>query len=874
MRKSLVVTLVSSLVATWLGAASVQAAPCDAQSFPPIARFSLAPEEPLVGQEIRLLNESVDPDGCPMVFDWEFGDGGRSSDAEPVHKYGAPGVYRVRLTVTNGSDTAVAEQSVYVLLPPTPMRPSQSGPLALDPGGRELWVVNPDSDTVTVVDTGSLRAVIEIPVGRNPRTVALSSDGTGAYVACQESNGLWVLDRIAREVRATVTVGHRPYGVALVPTDGRILITNQGSGALTILSPTDLSLVATLPLPPDPRAVAVTADGRDVFVSHYLTRGDAGSVTRIDLSSMSVAGRVDLVEDPGPDTPSSGRGFPNLLSALAIDPAGQSAWVGGLKSNTSAGLFREGMLQGPKNLVRGFFGPVHIASGREDLPRRIDTNDADSASAIAFSPSGRHAYVAHQGAGTVSVYDVVASALSRPGDGGTVPFRSRLEVGDAPQGLAVSPDGRRLYVSSYLGRGVTVVDVVDPAGAKVVATIPVTAEPLTPTILNGKRMFFRSAAPRHSASSYVACASCHPDGGGSDGRTWDFTQRGEGLRNTKDLRGRAGLADGPVHWSANFDEIQDFERDIVEHFGGTGLAGDGLPPNPPFGPPNAGRSQDLDDLAAYVASLAIAPPSPFRDADGRLSPAARRGRDIFGRIGCPECHPGPRYTTSALRPDAGDPLLYDVGTLTPASGARLGDPLRGLDTPSLVGLWDSPPYLHDGRAPSLRDVFLDPGNLMGQAAANLSTAQLDDLVAYLLSIDGRPDDPMDAGCGCSFRANGPRDESLPAALATLAVLLRRRSRKQRVTGSARIAPGNSRGACDRIGYMQPTTNMFHTAALACETDDEGLHVGVSLGALEGGPGKDRARGRAPRAHGPRVQREWGWHRQCAARPGFWRDRHR
>ncbi len=137
---------------------------------------------------------------------------------------------------------------------------------------------------------------------------------------------------------------------------------------------------------------------------------------------------------------------------------------------------------------------------------------------------------------------------------------------------------------------------------------------------------------------YVACARGQP-GGGHDGRTWDFTGGGEGLRNTIDLRGRAGLAEGPLHWSANFDEVQDFENDIVTHFGGTGLAMDGEGPHPPLGAPNAGRSEALDQLAAYATILDTAPPSPAGDPD-----AGRRCRALFfdAAVGCATCHAPPR----------------------------------------------------------------------------------------------------------------------------------------------------------------------------------------------------------------------------------------
>ena len=68
-----------------------------------------------------------------------------------------------------------------------------------------------------------------------------------------------------------------------------------------------------------------------------------------------------------------------------------------------------------------------------------------------------------------------------------------------------------------------------------------------------KQIFYDGRAM--SQDGYISCASCHL-GGDHDGRTWDFSDRGEGLRNTVDLRGRAGTAHGPVHWSGNFDEIQ------------------------------------------------------------------------------------------------------------------------------------------------------------------------------------------------------------------------------------------------------------------------------------------------------------------------------
>ncbi len=242
----------------------------------------------------------------------------------------------------------------------------------------------------------------------------------------------------------------------------------------------------------------------------------------------------------------------------------------------------------------------------------------------------------------------------------------------------------------------------------------------------------------------MACAHCHLDGE-EDHRVWDFTDRGEGLRNTIGLIGHAGDGDGPIHWSANFDEVHDFEHDIRGPFGGAGLMTDedfhtGTT-DQTLGDPKAGVSPDLDALAAYVTSLDTHPPSPHRGPDGGLTPAATAGQVLFDspETGCTECHPGPRLTDSQWL-DPTTPLLHDVGTLGPGSGQRLGGELPGIDTPTLHGLWRSAPYLHDGSAATLHEVLTtrNEGDAHG-VTSHLTPTEVDELVHYMLALDGRVD---------------------------------------------------------------------------------------------------------------------------------------
>jgi mono/diheme cytochrome c family protein len=206
---------------------------------------------------------------------------------------------------------------------------------------------------------------------------------------------------------------------------------------------------------------------------------------------------------------------------------------------------------------------------------------------------------------------------------------------------------------------------------------------------------------------------------------WDLTHAGEGLRNTISLRGRAG-AQGSLHWSNNFDEVQDFEGQIRALAGGSGLMSDTLftagTRSQPLGDRKTGLSADLDALAAYVASLNAFDTSPYRSSGGALSALASEGRTVFTTLNCASCHGGAAFTIS----DVNNPR--NIGTIKPTSGQRLGATLSGIDVPTLRDVWATAPYLHDGSAPTLADAVRAHNNL------SVSDVDLNRLVAYLREI--------------------------------------------------------------------------------------------------------------------------------------------
>jgi cytochrome c peroxidase len=413
---------------------------------------------------------------------------------------------------------------------------------------------------------------------------------------------------------------------------------------------------------------------------------------------------------------------------MAISPDGQRLWVPSKKDNVDRGSFRDGLTPGQDSTVRSIVSKLDLVSQVEDAAGRMDVDDHELPHGVDFSPAGDLAFVAYQGNNEVRVFNAYTNA--------TV---TALSLGTelTPQDLVVTPDGSRLYVMNFMTRSLSAFDVAEliqgtsSTAAQLGVVDTVQTELLPSQVLAGKQIFYNAADTRMTAQGYISCAVCHLDGG-SDGRVWDFTNRGEGLRNNIQLQGKGGVGQGNVHWTGNFDEIQDFELDIRNAFGGTGFIGGA--PNPSLGAPNAGRSAGLDALAAYVSSLSGVGRSPHRNANGTLTADGAAGKLLYQGLGCAACHSGSQFSDSKVGTTG--LLLHDVGTIKPSSGKRLNQPLTGLDTPTLRGLWNTGPYLHDGSAATLLDVLTtqNPAGLHG-ATGSLTPAERDQLVAFLKQID-------------------------------------------------------------------------------------------------------------------------------------------
>jgi YVTN family beta-propeller protein len=474
------------------------------------------------------------------------------------HTFARPGIYTVTLTLRQANGAVTTRTQLQAVAGPrTAVQPTASSAMALEPrtgASARLWVANPDADTVAVIDTANNTRVAEIAVGRQPVSVALAGNGR-VWVVNKAAASLSIINVATLRVERTValTPGSMPHGLAFAPGGANAYLALESTGQLLKLNGTTAAAAGALTLAGNVRHVSVRGDGSQALVTRFITaalpgEGTAnvntaapsagGEVHAVNTVNMTLARTVVLRHSDKVDSELQGSGIPNYLGAAVIAPDGQSAWVPSKQDNIKRGVLRNGQNLDFQNTVRAISSRINLATLTEDGARRIDHDNSSLGTAAAFHPNGAYLFVALETSRQVAVVDAY---------GGQELFK--VLVGRAPQALAVSADGRRLYVQNFMDRSVSVLDLSALVGQGV-AQVPTRATPVTvanerlsPQVLQGKRLFYDALDPRLARDGYMSCASCHNDGG-HDGRTWDLSGFGEGLRNTITLRGRAGMGHG------------------------------------------------------------------------------------------------------------------------------------------------------------------------------------------------------------------------------------------------------------------------------------------------------------------------------------------
>jgi mono/diheme cytochrome c family protein len=278
-----------------------------------------------------------------------------------------------------------------------------------------------------------------------------------------------------------------------------------------------------------------------------------------------------------------------------------------------------------------------------------------------------------------------------------VGLRQRLKLPAEDRGpRSVVLIGTRAWVANYFSDTLATVDVA--AAYPKWESFPLGPK-LEMSVARRGEFYFHDA--EICFQGWQSCASCHPGDGRVDALNWDLLN--DGIGNPKNNKSMLYSHRTPPSMSMGI-------RDTAETAVRAGLRHILFTVQP------EAVAEAMDE---YLKALKPVP-SP-RLVKGGLSEAAKRGSNVFDKANCASCHPGPLFT---------DLETYDVGTR-----GQLDRPADRFDTPTLVELWRTAPYLHDGSAATLREVLTtrNAGDQHGKTS-DLTPDQVNDLIEYLLSL--------------------------------------------------------------------------------------------------------------------------------------------
>ena len=261
-------------------------------------------------------------------------------------------------------------------------------------GLERAWVVNPDNNTVSVVNGLASSKIAEIFVGTDPRALALAPDNT-VWVANKDSGTISIIDVNTLTVTSSRTLprGSRPHGIVIDWVSGHAYVALEALEEVWKLDVYSDTVVGTTPVSNSPRHLSLTGDGSKLFVSRFITpplpgesttapqtsdesgpRG--GEVVVLDPSSMSVQSTVVLQHSDKQPAEITGPGFPNYLGPAIISPNGLSAYVPSKQDDILRGLSRDGQPLNHDHTVRAVTSVIDVANNSEMYGNRIDHDNA------------------------------------------------------------------------------------------------------------------------------------------------------------------------------------------------------------------------------------------------------------------------------------------------------------------------------------------------------------------------------------------------------------------------------------------------------------------------------------------------------------------
>jgi YVTN family beta-propeller protein len=558
------------------------------------------------------------------------------------------------------------------------------------------------SIVVTNLKTGKTTASIKLK--QNPNHVLLSPDGSTLFVSSGEAAGSIELIALPKKkVKASIPVGHSPQGMVL-SADGKFLyVANRFSNTVSVIELSKNKVIVSMPVIREPRAVCISPDGKTVAVANFLP-------AQVSTDSL-VAAQITLID-----------GKSHRVRSNVVLPNGSQSLMGLACSSDGKYLYAVHLLSRYDipitQLDRGWVNTNALSIIDLNNDTHYATILLDDVDRGAANPAGicvgndQKLYIALSGTHEVMILDLkgVHKGLTNSFSGKskdvrvrekddlsasfsfTSPYKKRISLqGRSPREVAFSKNV--IYVSSRFS---TFLEAISTEGNQSSVLLALGNEPVPNSIRRGELAFGDASI---CYQQWQSCVSCHPDGR-ADGLNWD--QQNDGFGNPKNTK---SLLYSHVTPPCMITGIRESAEKAVRN---------GILHTLHTRQPEA-LSVDMDNYLKQLAPVE----SPYLQEYKQKDPL-QKGKKLFEQAGCIECHQG-KYLT--------DQKKYDVGT---GDGNDKG---RAFDTPSLKEIWRTAPYLYDGRATTLKDVFVkyNTDDKHGYTK-ELSKDELEALILYIKAL--------------------------------------------------------------------------------------------------------------------------------------------
>lgn len=529
---------------------------------------------------------------------------------------------------------------------------------------------------------------------QTPTGVAAGTSGGSEkiYVTTFEKRGtLDVIDLTSGRVERSIPVGSGATS-PLVSQDGtKVYVLNQFANTVAEVDPEGGVVLRTVQVLREPKGAVVSKDGKYLFVTNFLPaqRADldyvAADVSVIDLGSFEKIKDIKLANGS------------NALRGIALSPDGKYVLI-----SHNMGRFAVPTSQ----LQQGWMNTSALSVvDAEKLTFEggivLDEPEHGAAGIWDIKSVGDKVYVTHSGTHDLSVIDYPAMAAKLRSYTGTKEqlsydlrfmygIRERVKlIGNGPRKMAVSKDGKQLYIPTYFSDTLNVFDL---SGNTVGAAVAQVENRKETDVQAGERIFNDAA---YCFQNWQSCNGCHPGDARTDGMNWDLMN--DGIGNPKNCKSLLYSHFTPPCMISGIRA----DAAIADRKGFTHIQFYNIP------------EEMALKVDAYVKSLK-AVPSPYL-VNGQLSEKAKQGKKVYEKLKCDECHNGEYYTDMQMH--------------------RIGEDIefeKGWDTPTLREVWRTAPYLFDGRAATMKEVF--EVHRHGIEDKKVSAKDIDALVEYVNSL--------------------------------------------------------------------------------------------------------------------------------------------